>query len=60
MSNQYTSVYGIFCPGDYALNDEIPGMGQVIWSYLSPKGLTYVCTGDGFPEEILASEVVAE
>jgi hypothetical protein len=59
VKRQYAGAYGPFVSGDYGIGSEIPGLGEVIWSYQTKEGLTYVCTGDGFPQEILASEIVA-
>jgi hypothetical protein len=59
VKKQYVSLYGEFVSGDYAPGDEIPGLGEVLWSYQGEKGLTYVCSDGGFPSEILASEVKA-
>lgn len=59
VQKQYTGAYGAFVPGDYGIGDQIPGLGEVIWSYRTKEGLTYVCSDGGFPQEILASEVKA-
>jgi len=61
---QYSSAYGPFVSGDYAIGDTIavPGIsGEVIWSYQSPQGLVYVVddTFGGFPVEVKASEAKA-
>ena len=59
---QYSSAYGSFASGDYAIGDTIavPGTsGEVIWSYQSAQGLVYVVDDDssGFPTEVLANQV---
>lgn len=58
LKRQYVGAYGDFYPGDYGIGDEIAGLGEVIWSYQAEQGLTYVCSDGGFPQEILASEIV--
>jgi|GEM_PF-2847889 hypothetical protein len=61
---QYSTAYGTFASGDYAIGDTIavPGTsGEVIWSFHScdGRGLVYVVddTFGGFPVEVQASQV---
>jgi hypothetical protein len=62
---QYSSAYGTFASGDYAIGDTIavPGTsGEVIWSFHScdGRGLVYVVDDNsGFPVEVKASEAKA-
>ncbi len=65
IKQQYTSAYGSYVPGEYAIEDQIATrhyVGTVIWSYNVPgKGLTYVVdTGSGFPVEAAANTVIVK
>lgn len=62
---QYSSAYGTFASGDYAIGDTIAASsasGEVIWSFHScdGRGLVYVVDDEsGFPVEVKASEAKA-
>jgi hypothetical protein len=60
---QYSGAYGPFVAGDYAIGEQIAGpgkSGEVIWSYQSQKGLTYVVDDrSGWPTEVLARRVIS-
>ena len=61
VQKQYAGLYGAFVSGDYGIGDtvSVPGTtGEVIWSFASASGLTYVVDDkSGFPVEVKAYEV---
>lgn len=63
LQRQYSGLYGQFQSGDYPVGSiiSVPGTtGEVIWSFRSASGLTYVVDDNsGFPVEIKAYEVKA-
>ena len=63
MSNaeqQYAAIYGTYHPGEFPIGSQIPGEGEVLWSFLRDDKLIYVCSSNGsFPNEVAAAEVKA-